>query len=1288
MLVWLHIIPLSRVHATFSNQGVFTIISFTGKPLKIVSCNVRGIANHAKRRSIFSHYVYSKNQPQPDIYAFQETHLTEDHLFSVRTNLPGKFLISHGTSHARGVLLGFNPRLDVELVDRKLDDQGRYIVAKVLVNKEPLTIVTAYLEPQLSQQKVAEILSKIMDTVNQYENSRVIFCGDFNMVLNDDIDSNTKRGAHKGAFFNKFIDSHDLTDVWRVQHPNTKRYTCFTNNRYLSRLDMFLLSPAMLTHVHNCDIGYSYLSDHSPVTMEFSLTEPDSGRGPWRLPKFLLGVNEWKKQVEEFITEMEQTHQGTDDGILWDTIEGGVRGISIRYLAHTKRVKKEKIENLEAQVANAVQQRDNACHNVDLMQHYANKVNFLQIELDDVFQAENAKLRAYHTARKYFENERSTKYYFHTPGKKYDSIKRLITPQGYVVTDTQEILSMCVKHYSKVYTQSVVSTNDVSLNNLFLRHIPEERMSYKHFQLLEKPISEDELYKALCTMKNDKAPGGSGLTVEFYRTFWPKISRLVHRAITHAFNSGELSPSQRRGLIRLVPKKRVDLMKVNRWRPITLLNVQYKLLTKALALRLKEVLPDLVHSDQKGFIKNRYIGDNIMDIYSIIAKAEENQEEISLLLLDIRAAFDSVSWSFLQKVMDKYMFPDSFMEWIRIIYRKKELRILNNGHVSDPIKPTQGLAQGDGLSPLLFVLTLETLALTIRQNSQISGIHCGDIHKKLALLADDAIVALKHDKISFTALLETLKHFAMVSNLIVNKEKSIIIPVGANTENREVYPGMEEFTIQTKGIFTYLGVGIQPNSTSDIVTRNTLRRENFDYVSPYIDHVIQVRDKPDHTILGRILNTKALIGSKLLYLFSLAPSPGATFHTEIQRKLNDYVWAGKTHGSNAKLMYQPWDTGGMCMYNTKNQEHSLKLKWLNSLLQEGNEFWQVHMRTSFSIPIQQLLKLNCQISDLKRFLKPKARLPLIWQDIFQHWCTYHHCKQQCDPRTELLMGNSNVKTAWITNVKVMLKYQANDIVTIQDFVEKASQLSPQNQKNLHIPIIQEALPTFWKPGFIGPYNVPRWNPDFSQKISVASILKLLLKHHQPTENTVWNNWEAELGLQHLECWWPTITKRRLHLTQIKMRSFYARFINRAYYTNERLFYMGVVPNKNCHFCQSVIETRLHLFWECEKVAPLWKEVINFCKTYVDGNADFCRNNCLLLGFEKPILNLIVTLTKYVIHCSRLFNNSLSFETVLRKILYVRKTEMLAAMILPRLNSAKTQAYWGTLTSDTPFRPIL
>ena len=162
---------------------------------------------------------------------------------------------------------------------------------------------------------------------------------------------------------------------------------------------------------------------------------------------------------------------------------------------------------------------------------------------------------------------------------------------------------------------------------------------------------------------------------------------------------------------------------IKNWRPITLLNTDYKISTKAIANRLNSVIPKLINNDQTGFMKGRFIGENIRLIDGIIQYAAQHNVPGLLLFIDFEKAFDSLEWPFILDTLRVFGFGPSIIKRIKTFYCKIESCILNNGWSSNFFQPQGGVRQGCPLSPYLFILAAEMLAKTIRSNRRIKGIY-------------------------------------------------------------------------------------------------------------------------------------------------------------------------------------------------------------------------------------------------------------------------------------------------------------------------------------------------------------------------------------------------------------------------------------------------------------------------------------------------------------------------------------------------------------------------------------
>ena len=222
------------------------------------------------------------------------------------------------------------------------------------------------------------------------------------------------------------------------------------------------------------------------------------------------------------------------------------------------------------------------------------------------------------------------------------------------------------------------------------------------------------------------------------------------------------------------------------------------------------------------------------------------------------------------------------------------------------------------------------------------------------------------------------------------------------------------------------------------------------------------------------------------------------------------------------------------------------------------------------------------------------------------------------------------------NVTLMTRYEDEfGICTVADFIDKRFSLSPKQAHSLQVKAVWSGLLVAWRvdssqslPTVIKTKN---WKLDMSQPTTVANIHQQILALATPGENVARTKWQQDLSIHDLEPLWGLILRKRLHINQIKLRMCYVRFVNRAYSLNTQLYEVKKIDSPNCTLCKEVRETWVHLFWECLKVQPLWQQAIAFCQKHVDNSESYTRDHCLIFGFRKPLVNLIITTCKQQIH---------------------------------------------------------
>ena len=165
--------------------------------------------------------------------------------------------------------------------------------------------------------------------------------------------------------------------------------------------------------------------------------------------------------------------------------------------------------------------------------------------------------------------------------------------------------------------------------------------------------------------------------------------------------------------------------------------MDYKIIAKVIATRIETLLPVLIHEDQTGFVKDRFIGENVRLIQDVMGYLDNCNSTGIMVAIDFKKAFDSLEWLFIKLSMIKFNFGDNIIRWVSIFYQNIQTAVLNNGFMTNFFKVSRGVRQGCSLSPYLFILCAEILAHKIRGEENIKGIEILNEEIKLTQFADD-----------------------------------------------------------------------------------------------------------------------------------------------------------------------------------------------------------------------------------------------------------------------------------------------------------------------------------------------------------------------------------------------------------------------------------------------------------------------------------------------------------------------------------------------------------------------
>lgn len=472
-----------------------------------------------------------------------------------------------------------------------------------------------------------------------------------------------------------------------------------------------------------------------------------------------------------------------------------------------------------------------------------------------------------------------------------------------VVTDQQQINDAFQRYYKDLY-----SSNNACNSNLlsdFFRglHIP--TLSLNEVSDLDAPIQQQEILAAIKSLQSRKSPGPDGLPNEFYSAFADKLTPILATLYTDSLNRGALPESLNQACITLLPKKDKNPLECGSYRPISLLNSDYKILAKVLAGRLEKVLPNIVSHDQTGFVKNRRSFCNIRRLLNIMYTPSVTESEC-LLSMDAEKAFDRVDWEYLFETLRRFGFGSSFLSWVRLLYACPSAMVLTNNTYSKPFSLHRGTRQGCPLSPLLFVLAIEPLAIAIRSNQSIHGILRWGTEHKLSLYADDLLLFVSGAERTIPHIMDLLNKFGEVSGYKLNVHKSELLPL--NLTDSVLTKITVPFKI-TKHSFVYLGITI----TREICD---LFKENFTKLQLKIQQELSRWSPLFLSLVGRVNVVKMSILPRYLYLFQSLPVyiPNVYFK-KLDSVISSFIWNGKKPRLRKEHLQKLKQDGGLALPN-------------------------------------------------------------------------------------------------------------------------------------------------------------------------------------------------------------------------------------------------------------------------------------------------------------------------------------------------------------------------------------